>query len=269
VALRLPRAKDELEMTAHAAAGALAPGGRLLVYGATDEGIKSAPGRVGSAFGSVTSVATGGRCRIVEARDPGTPLRDTLEAWAFSFDPGVEGVAERWRSYPGVFAHGRVDGGTRLLLEHLPPVEPGQRVVDFGCGHGIVGARVLAREPAAEVTFVDVDAVALEAVRSNLGPVAVRLSDGWGSVALEPVDHVVSNPPYHAGKGESLAVIRELVEGAARRLPARGTLTLVVQRRLPVETLLSPSFARVEAVADDGPWRVWRATGARGRTRGA
>src|SRR5260221_11863768 len=37
--LRLAKAKDEQEMAAHAALSALAPGGRLVLYGGNDEGI--------------------------------------------------------------------------------------------------------------------------------------------------------------------------------------------------------------------------------------
>ena len=46
-AIRLPKAKDELEMALHAAASVVRPGGRIWLYGAKDEGIRSEERRVG------------------------------------------------------------------------------------------------------------------------------------------------------------------------------------------------------------------------------
>ncbi|HZD03366.1 MAG TPA: methyltransferase, partial [Longimicrobiales bacterium] len=152
VGLRLPRAKDELEMLVHAAAALLGPDGRLLVYGANDEGAGSAGRRIGTLFRTVRTVATGGRCRLILARRPDrAPIRGRLEDWCEPFDPGAGELPGRWASFPGVFAHGRLDGGTALLMERLPDVENGARVLDFGCGHGILGAVVGARTPEAEV----------------------------------------------------------------------------------------------------------------------
>lgn len=261
VALRLPRAKDELEMMVHASAGLLVPDGRLLVYGAKDEGAGSAARRIGRVFGTVRSVATGGRCRLLLAGDPAplTGLRPTLEAWEEAFASELDELPGRWVSFPGVFAHGRLDGGTRLLLEHLPDVASGDRVLDFGCGHGIVGAVVRARRPSAEVDFLDVDALALEAVRRNVPGARTVLSDGWSRAPAGPWDAVLSNPPYHRGKGESTRVVRELVEGSVGRIAPAGRLAMVVQRRLGVEPWLARSFGEVEVLGDRGPWRVWGA----------
>ena len=45
---------------------------------------------------------------------------------------------------------------------------PRERVLDFACGSGLLGAWVTAREPTVSVDFLDVDAVALEAVEANV-----------------------------------------------------------------------------------------------------
>ena len=64
--LRLPKAKDEQEMAAHACLSVLVPGGRLIVYGGNDEGIRSAGDRLESLCGEVETLATRGH-----GRDPG------------------------------------------------------------------------------------------------------------------------------------------------------------------------------------------------------
>lgn len=256
-------------MLSHAAVGLLAPGGSLLVYGANDEGAGSAATPLGELFREVHSVASGGRCRLVVATSPtaGEP-RPRMDDWCLRFDPGREELGTSWVSFPGVFAHGRLDGGTRLLLDVSPPAREGARVLDFACGHGAIGATVRAREPTAAVSFLDVDALALEAARRNVPGALTLLSDGWNAAGRSTWDLVVSNPPWHAGKQESLTVLEGLVAGAARRLVVGGGLVFVTQRRLPVEPLLAEAFERVEVLGDDGPWRVWAARARGGGTEG-
>lgn len=261
-ALRLPPAKDELEMLVHAGAALLAPGGRLLVYGANDEGAGSAGRRIGSVFETVRSVASGRRCRVLLAERPQRGrVRGSLEHWCESFDPGLPELPERWASFPGVFAHGRLDGGTALLLDRLPDVEPGARVLDFGCGHGIVGAVVAARTPEAAVDYLDVDTLALEAVRRNVPDARVVLSDGWRAAPPGPWDVIASNPPYHVGKAQSLRALEELVLGGSKRLSSRGWLALVTQRRLNAGDMMGARFRRVDVLGDQGPWRAWLGEG--------
>ena len=259
--LRLPKAKEELEMSVHAAAASLHVGARLWVYGANDEGAGSAEGRVRQVLGAATTIATGGRCRVLEATRPEEVpgLLGTLEAWQRSTPLDVAHLPTTWISYPGVFAHGRVDEGTRALMDTIPSLAAGARVLDFACGSGLLGAWVTAREPTVSVDFLDVDAVALEAVEANVPGANRILSDGLRELGDQRYDLIVSNPPYHEGKGETERVLEELASGAPAHLTEGGMLLLVTQRRLPVQRHLEAVFGTVGAILDEGPYRVWRA----------
>ncbi len=260
--LRLPKAKDELEMTVHAAAASLRPGGRLWVYGTNDEGAGASESRIRQVTGSSSTIASGGRCRVVEAvrpeRWPGS--RDALEAWQHTWPLDIACLPEMWISYPGVFAHGRVDAGTRALMDTIPPLSAGARVLDFACGSGLLGACVSAIEPSVSVDFLDVDTVALAAVAANLPGVRRILSDGFAGLRGERYDLILSNPPYHEGKDQTGRVLEELASDAPAHLTGKGILLLVTQRRLPVRIHLEEAFDTVEVVLDEGPYRVWRAT---------
>jgi len=259
VAVRLPRAKEELRMLVHAAAGLMDAGGRLLLYGAKDEGAGSAGGRIEEVFQEVRTEATGRRCRLWSAQTPRRGMiRPVLDDWRVEFDPEVRELGTSWVSYPGVFAHGRLDGGTSLLLGVLPVPGDG-RVLDFGCGHGVLGAAVATSSPGAQVSFLDVDAVALEAVKQNVQGARTLLGDGWSAVGEGSWDVVVSNPPWHTGKPETLQVVKDLVQGAACNLVAGGWLALVTQRRLSVGPLLAENFGEVKTMGDEGAWRAWHA----------
>jgi 16S rRNA (guanine1207-N2)-methyltransferase len=260
--LRLPKSKDELDMAVHAAAAGLESGGRLWVYGANDEGAGSAEGRIREIMAPATTVASGGRCRVLEARRPEEMpgLLGTLDRWGHRFPIDVPQLPATWISFPGVFSHGRIDAGTRALMDVIPSLEPGVQVLDFGCGSGLLGGYIRARQPDVSVDFLDADAVALEAVQANLPGHRRILSDGLPKSGDRRYDLIVSNPPYHEGKGETVRVIEELAQGAPSHLTATGSLLLVTQRRLPVGIHLQAAFARVEIVTDEGPHRVWRAS---------
>lgn len=260
-ALRLPRAKDELEMLVHAATARLETGGALLVYGANDEGIRSAGGRISPLLGPVDTVMRKNRCRVLRVERPARAegLRPRLDAWRESWTLEVDGRQREWASYPGIFAHGRLDPGTALLLDVLPSPEPRSRVLDFGCGSGIVGGVLLEREPSLRVDLLDVDTVALAAARINVPDARTILADGIGRLETGPYGWIVSNPPYHRSKAETLETVAALIREAPARLAPEGRLALVVQRRLPVEELLEDAFGSVERVAADATYRVWLA----------
>ena len=263
VALRLPRARRELEMLLHMAAGAARVGGRLLVYGANDEGIKSVAGRVEPLFARPMTLATGGHARLIGAwRDSkGPPPRCAPGDWLSRLDVNILGRTRPWVSYPGVFAHGRVDEGTALLLEHLPTVADQARVLDYGAGTGVLAAGVLERCPTARVTALEPDGLAAAAASENVPGLRVCVGRGWTALdESEPWDLVVANPPYHRGKDDTLAEIESFLGGVRGRLSRGGSVRCVVQRRLPFEEQAQAAgLTRIGVVADRGPYRIWDA----------
>ena len=67
---------------------------------------------------------------------------------------------------PGIFSPGGLDSGTELMLQEAE-IPQGGRVLDLGCGYGVVGI-VASKLGAGEVVYLDEDLVALTACRENI-----------------------------------------------------------------------------------------------------
>src|SRR5699024_5095901 len=61
-----------------------------------------------------------------------------------------------------VFSTGRLDPGTRVLLDHVPDPASAGTLVDLGCGWGPIALAMAAASPQARVCAVDVNQRALE-----------------------------------------------------------------------------------------------------------
>ena len=248
-------------MTAHAALSVLAPDGRLILYGGNDEGIRSAARMLEDVTGGVEVVAARGHGRVLAAKplEPRDKLQGSLADWRVVAPLEIAGTRRDWVSYPGIFAAGRIDEGTALLLGALVPLAPSAAVLDYGCGSGVIGATALALMPDIALDMLDSDAVALEAVRENVPGarriVGARLADA-GPV---PYQAILSNPPLHQGIAEDHKLLEQLIADAPSHLAPGGVLQIVVQRRVPLDRLLAQHFARTAIVAETGRYRVWRA----------
>ncbi|WP_373182572.1 methyltransferase [Halomonas campaniensis] len=197
------------------------------------------------------------RCALYETRlERGALAPD--DAWtAFEAEVGSERLT--LASHPGVFGHGKLDDGTRLLLETLPDMAGD--VLDMGCGDGILAAWLARR--GARVTAVDVNAFAVEATRrtlaaNGLGGEALE-SDVYSALAGRTFDAIVSNPPFHQERAIDYGPAARLIHEAPEHLRCGGQLLLVANAFLPYPDLLERAFGGFEILADDRRFRVYRA----------
>jgi 16S rRNA (guanine1207-N2)-methyltransferase len=259
--LRLPKAKDEQEMAAHACLGALGRTGRLIVYGGNDEGIRSAGRLLEAVCGTVETVAAHSHGRILAAHRPDdiSRVRGSLGAWRSVSRLQIGGSVRDWVSYPGLFAADRIDEGTALLIGALPPLDAEAHVLDYGCGAGVIAAAALAQAPGIVLDLMDNDTVALEAARENVPGASLMLGDSLAE-ATARYHAILSNPPLHLGFAQTRAPLEHLIAEAPRRLHAGGCLQIVVQRRVPLDRDLSRHFSAVSIVDESARYRVWRAS---------
>jgi 16S rRNA (guanine1207-N2)-methyltransferase len=260
--VRLPKAREEQEMTAHAVLSVLAPGAKFILYGGNDEGIRPAARLLENLAGSVETLATRGHGRVLEVTRPDAVagLRGGLSDWRTVSRMTIAGTERNWVTYPGVFAAGRLDEGTALFFTVLPSLAPGADVLDYGCGSGAISAAVLAACPDARVDMLDNDSVALAAASENLPGGRPVLGTSLANTEGRTYDAILSNPPLHQGIVKTGALVEKLIADAPAHLKPGGILQMVVQRQVALDRLIAEHFAAADIIADDGRYRVWRAT---------
>jgi 16S rRNA (guanine1207-N2)-methyltransferase len=136
----------------------------------------------------------------------------------------------------GVFSGGRLDPGTRVLLETVPPPPARGDLLDLGTGYGPVALAMAARAPGATVWAVDVNERALElcaanAARAGLGNVRCVTPEAPGLPGQFAA--IWSNPPIRVGK----QALHEMLASWLGRLAPGGQAHLVVQRNLGADSL--------------------------------
>ena len=207
-------------------------------------------------FGAATTVPSPSRRRgvaYVARRLKTVRVRKRPRERAFTVR---EGEAElRLVSRPGIFCHGRLDDGTRALLA-AADVAGATRILDLGCGTGVIGLAAALRCPEASVTLVDSFARAVECTRCNIEAAGLEarcevLLTADPAADLAPgYDLVLTNPPYYGNYRISEAFLT-----AARALLVPGGRLILVTKGIEWhEARMGELFGGVATRQRGGYW---------------
>ncbi len=147
----------------------------------------------------------------------------------------------------GVFSPGRLDPGTRLLLEESPAPPASGDLLDLGCGYGPVACVLAKRSPGTTVWAVDVNERALELCARNARAAGLEnvrcVTPGDASLPARFAG-IWSNPPVRIGKDALHALLGHWLArlGPGPGDPAAsggsgGSAYLVVGRNLGADSL--------------------------------
>lgn len=133
-------------------------------------------------------------------------------------------------SRPGVFSHRHIDPGARRLIDAMQ-IEPGQRVLDIGCGAGTVALAAACRAEGASVHAVDSNARAVECARrgadlNGLWNITVELNADGNYRNAGQFDLALANPPYYSG----FRIARHFLTAARRSLRPGGRILVVTKQ---------------------------------------
>jgi len=136
----------------------------------------------------------------------------------------------------GVFAQGRLDIGTAVLFRETEP-PAGGRILDLGCGYGVIGLAVAVAASGAVVTAVDVNERAVLLAAENAA--ALGVADRYTATTPDGVpadasyDEIWSNPPIRIGKD----ALHDLLVTWLPRLVPGGRAVMVVGKNLGADSL--------------------------------
>ena len=131
----------------------------------------------------------------------------------------------------GVFSKDHVDTGTKVLLNQISEADMGEKILDMGCGIGVIAIVLKKLFPESIVQAVDVNPRALELTELNARRNEVSIQT-YASYCYENVEDkdfstIVSNPPIRAGN----VVVDQIYKGAYDHLRMQGSLWVVIRKK--------------------------------------
>ena len=137
----------------------------------------------------------------------------------------------------GVFSKDGLDFGSRLLLETIPLEEVGGKVLDMGCGYGVLGI-VVNKITSCYVDMVDVNLRAVHLANINIkengcSNINVFESNTYSNINSKYTS-IITNPPIRAGK----QIVYDIVMNAKDYLEDNGKLFLVIRKEQGAKSLI-------------------------------
>jgi 16S rRNA (guanine1207-N2)-methyltransferase len=260
VVIYMPKAKAQLSMLLNMAAALLKEGGRLHLVGETKVGIKSAA-KLMTRYGDVQKMDSARHCSLLTCHVTATDTLFSIDDWSIDLDYELKEHQWKIMSLPGVFSHGALDKGTRMLLEKLPSALP-HHVLDFACGAGVIGSYLMTVCKTINLSLLDVSALALFCTAHTL-----HRNQQHGQLIAANNLHgvngkfnmIVTNPPFHTGVNTDYTVTRDFIATAQQHLFKNSHLYMVANRFLPYPELLAEQFNKVHTVAQDTQFSVYLA----------
>lgn len=255
ITLLAPPGTLERRYTLALALRALAPGATLTALAPRDRGGTRLRKELQN-FGCEAEDVSKRHHRIVTCVRPAKP--DIAGALAEGCPRIVEDLG-LW-SQPGVFSWDRIDPGSALLIEHLPKLAG--RGADFGCGIGLLAHAVLTSPAVTELTLIDIDRRAVACAQHNITDTRTKFV--WADLreanpALNELDFIVMNAPFHDAGTEDKSLAQKFVARAGGALRKGGVCWLVANRHLPYEAIIQPLFKQAQRAIETGGYKIYEA----------
>lgn len=250
-----PKNKPEAQFQLQNLLSLLPVGCDIFVIGENRSGVRSAEQML-EGWATVTKIDSARRCGLYHGRLDQQPAFDVDSFWD-EYPLGDLTI----KTLPGVFSRDALDIGSQLLLSTLKPHTKG-KVLDMGCGAGVIAALLASHSPKVRLTLTDVNAAAIEASKATLAANQLE-GDVFASNVYSDIpgrfDMILSNPPFHDGVQTSLDAAQTLIRGAITHLNTGGELRIVANAFLPYPQVLDETFGSHEVLLQNGRFKVYRA----------
>lgn len=160
-------------------------------------------------------------------------------------------------NHANVYARDKLDLGARYFLQSLPTMPKGSKIIDLGCGNGVIGLTMLSLQTEAQVTFVDESFMAIASAKHNVEKNLPDLfeqcrfmtNDCLTDVEEKDVDLVLCNPPFHQQTATTDHIAWQMFNDAKRVLKSGGELRIIGNRQLAYHVKLKRIFGNCTEIA--------------------
>jgi 16S rRNA (guanine1207-N2)-methyltransferase len=168
------------------------------------------------------------------------------------FTETVKCIPLTFKTAPGLFSPNSVDKGTLAMLSHVD-FTPEDKVLDLGCGYGVVGIYAAKIIGVNKVVMCDNDPLAAKhagenAVLNDVAGVKIIQSDGFRELDDKDFTLILSNPPYHT----DFSVAKHFIEKGFNRLAIGGKMLMVTKRRDWYKNKITAIFGGVKVFEENG-----------------
>ena len=262
--IKIPKSLALLEHQLFMLRPLLHSGSRVIAAGMARHIHSSTLERFETILGPTTTTRAVKKSRLVLVQRD-LSLNEGQSPYPDSFELEVD-RSYRISNHAGLFSRDRLDPGSRLLLEHMPVDERYRRIVDLGCGNGVIGLIAAAFNPSAGLLFRDESYMAVASARDNFRAAfgAERIADFVVGDCLQGVDDdsrdlVLVNPPFHQQHSRGDSIAWQMFKDARRVLVEGGELYVVGNRHLGYHAKLKKLFGNCDNVAANSKFVLLRA----------
>ena len=163
------------------------------------------------------------------------------------------------QQYYGVFSSGKVDIGTRFLLENLQVQSHELKVLDAASGNGVIAFEVAQQSPKSQITLVDDFNLAIASSELNIKHEKAQFicADNLERLEKRTFDLVVSNPPFHFEHENNIEVSMSLFKDVKTCLKPDGRFLLVANSHLNYKTHLKNIFLEVKTIKSNNKFVIY------------
>ncbi|KAA7956521.1 23S rRNA (guanine(1835)-N(2))-methyltransferase RlmG [Salmonella enterica subsp. enterica serovar Anatum] len=213
-------------------------------------------------LGPTTTALAWKKARLINCTFSHPQLADAPQTLSWK----LEDTGWTIHNHANVFSRTGLDIGASFFMQHLPENLDGE-IVDLGCGNGVIGLSLLAKNPQANVVFVDESPMAVDSSRLNVEtnlPEAFERCEFMINNALSGVEPfrfnaVFCNPPFHQKHALTDNIAWEMFHHARRCLKINGELYIVANRHLDYFHKLKKIFGNCATIATNNKFVILKA----------
>jgi len=254
----IPKAKPEIEYLLANLTPHLKENADIVLVGEKKCGIKSVSSLLKPYSESSNAIDSARHCSVIYAQLTKTVATFEQQKWIKDYQFIIGDISLTICSLPGVFSFGELDKGSELLLNNLPEQLTGQGL-DFGCGAGVLSCYLLKKHPQLKLDLIDINVYALESAKLTLEKnklqANVFASDVFSNINKE-YDLLLSNPPFHSGQKTNYEAAETFINQSINFLKKKGRLTIVANKFLRYEPLLSVTYKKFFEEAQNNKFKV-------------